>query len=313
MDAKTGTWVVICLMIVAFGAVVIYGIEREVSVNEVSKARTELASITTVRASRSAMVDQSLSKLVGHRTALAELQGLEERVGLLEVEKVSLFTERDLAESAWKSEKEQFALSIQKVRTINFEEPLAEVVLQSGVKLLSARLKDVKPDMVILEHSAGITRVAGKDLPDGVGERWAVDWNPVLETTVSLSGGKEFVETEQTADSEVEGPGIKDSEIESIDRKDSLRRVAIADLNLKLQRLRKSISDLTQVRQKHSTRASEFSSKSNSKSGMSSYGGLAKKENAAAEAISIQIGALEATATQVQQQIDEKQALFDAN
>ena len=297
MEVKTAAWGTVGLVIVAFGAVVIYAIEREVIKNDLIKARNGLTGQQALLVNRK----KSLSDL---QDSLASIEAVTERVRILEEKNAITLKQVETLRENWSSIKGTFAKHIDSVRQKMRDERIPMLTLADGSVLKLVHFKEANATTIVLEHTDGIAKVPLKNMPpDWIG-RLALGWNPTLNAELS---GKPVTEE---AVGEVVVP-LQPPDIAEIERTDSIKRASITDAEAKIRVLEQGIAENSKSANYHLTRAADFASKSSGRQ-ISSYPGLVRKENAAAEGFQQRISTAQQQLYALQMLIDEKKRKLES-
>lgn len=302
MEVKAAAWGTVGLVIVAFGAVVIYAIEREGIKNDLTKAQGELSTMKN-------LVETRLKSLSDRQTAYAALQdrvalitATTERIRIEEGKNGKTQEGIDQLRGEWAGTRSAFAKEIDQVRQKTRDETVASMILADGNELRGVRFKDMKDTTVMLEHSAGIAKVALANMPKDWAGRLALGWNP--ELTAELSGKPDEPEPEPPA-----APALKTAEMVQQEHKESVKRAGVGDAEMKIKALERKIAEVARARQGQLQTASEYSRKydlAQYKGNSSNHGVKRDEATRAAAALQKQIQAIQIQIGQLQEEIFAK-------
>lgn len=302
MEVKTAAWSTVALVIVAFGAVVIYSIEREGIKSDLSKAQKELEGQETV-------LDAQKRSLASRNADFESLKGRVARMDALgkeiesQQEKNEATTRKinDLR-AAWAEVRKAFSRDIDVVRGKAKDDIMPELKLVDGKSLKSVHFKEIKDNVVILEHSEGIARVAIANMNKDWMGRLALGWNPKL--SAELSGVPDAPEVE----AEKEVPVATVAEVRQA-HVESVKRADVSQLEDKIKVLNRQIAEAQAAVSRHNKAAEEYANKYAQAQWKGNSSNYKVKRDAAlktAQMLSEQITAAQNQISALQQRIEDK-------
>ena len=301
MEVKTAAWGIVSLVIVAFGGIVIYAIEREGIKSDLSKSQSEL---NTVKA----LIETRQKSVVDRKEAYAALQerinlltSTTERIKAIESQNEQLRTTIDQRRAQWTNTRAAFAKDIDAIRQKTKDEILPSMILADGKALKSVRFKDLKDATAILEHADGIAKVPLTNMPPDWTARLALGWNPKL--SAELSGKPDEAPPVISA-----AAPSKTAEMVLQEHRESVKRAGVSDAEQKIKALERKVIDLERAQQTQIRISSEYAEKYNlaQMKGNASNHGVKRDEAArAAAAIGNQIEAVRAQIDKLFGEIDK--------
>ena len=303
MEVKTAAWGTVSLVIVAFGAVVIFAIERESIKNDLIKARNGLSGQQALLDTRRATLANRQEAYAALQDRIASIQSISERIRILEEKNVGVQKQIDGLRGEWETCRAAFARDIDQVRQKTKDEALPEIVLMDETRLKKARFNQIKDNIVILEHADGIARVPLTNMPQDWVGRLALGWNPKL--TAELSGKPDEVEVVAAPE-----PPVQTAEMAQAEQRASVKRADVGDALAKITSLERKIAEADRARVNQLKIAQEYGYKhqlAQSKGNTSSHN--VKRDEAAgmAENLARQINAAREQIQKLNAEIAAKQ------
>lgn len=302
MEAKAAVWGAIGLVIVSFGAVVIYAIEREGIKNDLTKVRGGYSAQQAMLDTRRKTLTDREAAYAGLQERVASITAITQRTKQLEEQNNGLQGEVDGLRNTWAKTRAAFARDIETVRQKNRDEIVPQMVLADGNPLKTVRFKEMKDKIVILEHSAGIAKVPLTNMPpDWIG-RLALGWNPKL--SAELSGKPD--EPEPEAAPEV---ASKTAEMAQAEHRESVKRADVTDAEARIKMLQRKIEEATVSQRRQLEVAQEYSYKHQNaiaKGNTSSHGVKRDEARRAAASLDAQIRAAHDQISKLGEEIAKK-------
>jgi hypothetical protein len=303
MEVKTAAWATVALIIASFGGVVIFAIERESIKSDLVKARAAFNG-------QQAMLDTRRKTLADRKSAytlvqgrVAAIQEVTQRIKSQEDKNTQITKEIERLRGEWAGKRASFAKTIETVRQKTQDGTIPELVLGDGKILKSARFKEIKDKIAILEHTDGIARVPLDNMPvDWVG-RLALGWNPTL--SAELSGKAD----EPAPEAAPEAP-VKTVEMMQAEQRASVNRADVTDAIAKIKTLERKIQEAERSRTNQLNIAEQYDYKYRvalSKGNANSHNVKRDEAKAIAETLSRQIEAAQQQIQSLSEQISKKQ------
>lgn len=299
MEVKAAAWGTVGLVIVAFGAVVIYAIEREGIKNDLTKASGELSSMKNLLETRHKSLADRQGAYAALQQRVALITATTERIKTEEGKNEKTLALIDQLRGEWAMARAAFARQIEQVRSKTKDETVASMTLADGNELRAVRFKEMKDTTVMLEHSAGIAKVALANMPKDWAGRLALGWNPKL--TAELSGKPDEPEPEIPA-----AAPLKTAEMVRQEHRESVKRAGVGDAELKIKALERRIMEIQRARQAELQNASDYSRKydlAQSKGNSSNHGVKRDEATRAAASLQNQIQAIQIQIGKLQEEI----------
>ncbi|MES2707191.1 MAG: hypothetical protein V4726_11380 [Verrucomicrobiota bacterium] len=254
MEVKTAAWSTVALVIAAFGAVVIYSIEREGIKGELSQTQKEFDGQESVLATQIKTLASRKADYEALQGRVAAITAIGKRMEAQESKNGETTKRVEELRAAWASERKAFARDIDSVRAHAKDDVMPELKLVDGKTLKSVHFKEIKDSLVILEHSDGIARVPLANMsPDWMG-RLALGWNPRL--SAELSGQPDAPEPVAEAAAPVPTVAeVRQAHVESVKRAD------VTEMESKIRALTRQIANATAAIRRFEDVASEYEQK----------------------------------------------------
>ena len=299
MEIKAAAWGTVGLVNVAFGAVVIYAIEREGIKSELNKSQGELGSMKSLVETRVKSLSDRQAVYSALQDRVAQITGTTGRIKIQEGKNVKTQSVIDQLRGDWVKTRSAFAREIDQVRQKTKDETVPSMVLADGNELKAVRFKEMKDTTVMLEHSAGIAKVALANMPKDWAGRLALGWNPRL--TAELSGKPDEPEPVAPA-----AAPKKTAEMVQQEHKESVKRAGVGDAEQKIRALERKMSEVSRARQGQLQTASEYSQKYHTaqmKGNSSNHGVKRDEATRAAAALEIQMQAIQVQIGKLQEEV----------
>ena len=306
MEVKTAAWGTVSLVIVAFGAVVIFAIEREGIKNDLVKARNGWSGQQSLLDTRRATLANRQEAYDSLQDRIASIQSISERIRILEGKNADVQKQIDGLRGEWETCRAAFARDIDQVRQKTKDEALPEIVLMDETRLKKARFNQIKDNIVILEHADGIARVPLTNMPQDWVGRLALGWNPKL--TAELSG-----KPDEAIVVAVEEKPVQTVEMVQAEQRASVKRADVGDALAKITSLQKRIAEAERARSGQLKIAQEYGYKhqlAQSKGNTSSHNVKRDEATAIAENMARQISAAQEQIQKLNAEIAAKQEAF---
>ncbi len=302
MEVKTAAWGAVALVITAFGAVVIYAIEREGIKNDLAKARTGMNAEQAMLDSRKKTLADRNEAYAALQDRLSAIETSTQRIKAREEKNGAILQEIEMLRRNWTKTRLAFAAEIEVVRQQIRDETVPEMALGDGEILKSVRFKEMKDSTVILEHTSGIAKVPLANMPaDWIG-RLALGWNPKL--TAELSGKPDAPEPEAAPVAT-----SKTAEMVQQEQRESVKRADVTDAKGKIRTLERKIAEAHRSRTNQLEVARQYAYKHQlalSKGNSSSHGVKRDEATRQAAALENQINAAQAQIIKLQEEIVSK-------
>jgi uncharacterized coiled-coil protein SlyX len=150
------------------------------SLYALSKQRAVVDELRSQRTREQARLDHMEERFGDLKVQEADIQALQNAVGKtrghLEETKAKLKALRP----QWQSANSAMQSAVEAVRQAMETTPVPKVPGSKGEMLTNVKLKALRPGEVSLEHDAGMSRIAYKDLSVELADRLQVDWWPTL-------------------------------------------------------------------------------------------------------------------------------------
>lgn len=302
MEVKTAAWGTVGLVIVAFGAVVIYAIEREGIRNDLTRAKNETGSLQSMVETRRKTLADRQEAYAALQDRLAAIMASTEKIRLQEAKNEKVVEQIAVLREEWAATRAAFAKEIERVRQNTREETVPQMVLTDGNELKAVRFKEMKDNIVVLEHTAGIAKVPLDNMPEDWVGRLALGWNPRL--SAELSGKPDEPEPEAP----VAAP-VKTAEMAQQEHRESVKRASVTDAESKIRSLERKITETQNARAGHLAVAVEYDRKyalAQSKGNSSNHGVKRDEARKMASACDAQIKAIQNQISKLQEEIAEK-------
>lgn len=177
------------------------------------------------------------------------------------------------------------------------------MILGDGTKLKSARFKEIKDKIAIMEHADGIARVPLQNMPADWVWRLALGWNLVL--SAELSGKPDEPEPEAAPVAPV-----KTVEMQQAEQRASVNRADVTDAIAKIKTLERKIQEAQRSHASQLAIARQYQYKYElavAKGNSNSHNVKRDEANAMAETLSRQIQAAQQQIQLLNEQIANKQ------
>ncbi len=302
MEVKTAAWGTVGLVIAAFGAVVIYAIEREGIKNDLTRARNEMGSLQSMVETRKKTLADRQEAYAALQDRIAAITASTEKIKFQEAKNEKTLEKIGGLREEWAMTRANFAREIDRVRQKTRDETVPQMILADGNELKAVRFKEMKESTVILEHTAGIAKVPLANMPKDWSGRLALGWNPKL--TSELSGKPDEPEPEAP-----QAAPVKTAEMAQQEHRESVKRASVTDADAKIRALERKINETRKARAAHLAVAMEYGRKydlAQYKGNSSNHGVKRDEARKLAAACDAQIEVFQRQIGKLQEEIDEK-------
>ncbi len=305
MEISTTAWATVAVVIVTFGAIVIYSIEREVIKSDLLKAKNEFSSEQSVLETRQKTLTERKASFASAQARATFIRESEFKLQQQEEQNAKALIEVTVLRDAWTKTRAAFAKDIEEVRQKTMDQVIPELVLNDGKRLKSARFKEMKEQIAILEHAEGIARIPADNMPPDWFGRLALGWNPKLSSDLSGKPDEEVVAVPETP--------VKTIEQAQEEHRDSVKREDVNDAVARIKVLERKIIEAERSRANQFKIQQEYAYKHQlalAKGNSSSHNVKRDAAGAAVEAISNQINAAREQIQKLNEEIQTKQGAF---